>query len=282
MPPKRKRSAKRRSAKRRRREPEKVPEWLKEMRRQTRRRKAEARAGRPSPQPKPPPSKKLPKAVKAGLARLRRLPAGEWKAIREQDRVRLGKPYTVKGKRWRPVLDERGRTVARVPEFKGVKEMLARSLELEAGKVTRGSRKALKLDRIPGARPDFVEVESGEAGWSRTIFTGRVPVGESEDDHWLGQVFEAIPIGPWGHRLIGKVPKEMRRPTGSAYSLRASWVDESGKEGVESTVPVPYWQMLSKRDAWYALLREICLKLGQEHDYRVWITQLEIVVTAAV
>ena len=285
MPRKKRRSAKKRSAPRprpRRRKAEKIPDWLREMRRAARRRRAEARAGRPFPQPKPPPSKKLPGAVRAGLERLRALPKGEWKAIREQDEVRLGKPYTFHKKRWRAVLDDQGRTVARVPDFKGVKEMVSRALELEAGRVTRASRKALKLDRVKGARPDFVDVESGEAGWSRIIFRGRVPVGESEDNHWLGQVFEAIPVGPWGKRLVGAVPREMRTERGSAWSLRAAWVDESGRTGVESTVPVIYRDMVIRRNVWYTLLRELTVKLGQEHDYRVWITQLEIVVTAGV
>lgn len=281
MPRKRKRSAKKRSAPRRRKV-EKIPDWLREMRRAARRRRAEARAGRPFPQPKPPPSKQPSRGVRAGLERLRELPKGEWKAIREQDEVRLGPAYTFHKKRWRAVLDDEGRTVARVPDFPGVREMVSCALELEAGKVTRASRKKLKLDRIKGARPDFVDVQSGEAGWSRIIFRGRVPVGESEDNHWLGQVFEAIPVAAWGQRIIGAVPREMRTRRGSAWSLRAAWVDESEQTGVESTVPVPYWQMIAKRDVWYALLREICLSLGQEHDYRVWITQLEIVVTAGV
>lgn len=208
----------------------------------------------------------------------------EWEAIRALARPVLGRRYLDEGRYWYPVLDERGRQVSRIAAVRGAKKAFEASLALEREapeEAVRVGRKEMRLPVVEGFELEHYDAAYGEAEWSATVWSGSAQVGTSDEDKWIGEIYEELDMPALQALVNAVLPRELRRPTGCTFQFRAR-VEIDGEESWERGHVYPYGEV-RRVGQWADMLTALLLSLARQHGYgQVTVLQVQLVVTAGV
>lgn len=158
--------------------------------------------------------------------------------------VQWGKRRRVRGKYVVAVLDKRGKKVGDVPWSPTVRREMRALQSILEGRPTKRAVRELGYG-VPGWRLESVDAETGEPTFARTVWKGRVMVGEhgrrAPKKRYLGRAYEAIdPDSWWG--LLARATKAVPDPTRAYVGIRV-W--GRGRDGEERTFAYPPQYKLS-------------------------------------